>query len=730
MTGWKDMRSAKARAFSGVAMAHASALLIGAIVFLIVLGPSFLAGHAPFLETPLADVAAEQASYVLVARAPWHLPVFGLPDVNTPEGANAVFMGGMPLYALVARLLRPFVHQSTAMLGMWYLICYALQGHSFFVLMRQVTRKEPLLLALASLSGVLAYAFVTRFGHISLCAHFTVIYAMAAAMQTQQEGADWRRGLAWLALLNVVALLIFAYLAVPTFALFGGAVLGLLHKRKLGLVGAAAITAAFLALMLSVAGLAGFFWSVQRAEPVDMSSYSELGFNIGSLFIPPQSILFPRQALIREWWGGDFYLGVGVMALLVLAVLADARALGTTMVRNWPLAGVLAILLAYAVSNKVAFGPYVLFEYPLPAWLQPVLGIVRAGGRLFWPIGYLVMATAFGVVVRAYRPRVAGGLVAGAALLSVVEASGSTSFVRFLAFTPPPLPVAWSGLQDVMDAHRAVRVYPSFWCNPGADDTPKRRLHAEIQLTSARAGLASNSAITVRKMKDCDRENATMGQDVLRPGELDIFTSPEVARAALDGRPEAVSGACRQFDLVPSSGVMCSIDWTRDTALPISQLQPLTTLWPALAEGDTIDFGVHGNWERFAGSGWWVASDGSTTWTEGDQSSLRFDIAGNTRPRHLSLVLKAIPAIGPGAPTRTVDVALNGRQVARWTFGRMEMTSRTVNIPPDLIPGNIVLSLEEDGHRSFKEQGLGDDPRHGGLAVQSVRLEADAPSAP
>ncbi len=718
------------QALRSVPASHVAALLVGALVFLVVLGPGFLTGHAPFLETPLGDVAAEQASYLMVARAPWQLPIFALPDVNTPEGANAVFMGGMPLYALFARLLRPLVGQSTAMLGAWYLICYTLQAHSFFVLMRQVTRKEPLILALATLSGVLAYAFVTRFGHISLCAQFTVVYAMAAAMQTQREGEDWGKALTWLALLNIIALLIFAYLAVPTFALFGGAVWGLLNKRKISLARAVAVTGAFLALMLAIAGLAGFFWSVQRAEPVNMSSYSELGFNIGSMFIPPQSVLFPGQDLIRAWWGGDFYLGIGVMALLVLAVLRDGRAIGMTVVRNWPLAVVLLLLLVYAISNRVAFGSYILFEYPLPAWLEPVLGIVRSGGRLFWPIGYLVMATAFGIVVRAYSRRVSLSLVGVAVLLSMLEASGSISFVRSHAFTPPHLPISWSGLQAVMDAHRGVQVYPSFWCNPGADETPKRRLHAEIQLTSARAGLTSNSTITVRKMKDCDRERATMRENVLRKGDLDIFTSPQTAQAALEDRPEAVSGACREFDLEASTAVMCSADWTNTTTLPIPELRSLIALWPVLSVNETIDFGIHGDWERFIGAGWWVASDGATTWTEGDKSNLRFTIAASAGSRRLSLAVKAIPAVGPAAPARVVDVALNGRRVARWSFDRMEMSTRMVEIPPDLVPGNVTVSFDEDGHRSFKEQGLGDDPRHGGLAVQSISLSADLPARP
>jgi hypothetical protein len=80
-----------------------------------------------------------------------------------------------------------------------------------------------------------------------------------------------------------------------------------------------------------------------------------------------------------------------------------------------------------------------------------------------------------------------------------------------------------------------------------------------------------NSASTARKIKDCDREAKNMR--VLQPGELNIFLSLATARAAL-GTADP-SQMCRSFKLDTSEAAMCSLEWTRDTTVPIPELKPI-----------------------------------------------------------------------------------------------------------------------------------------------------------
>lgn len=113
------------------------------------------------------------------------------------------------------------------------------------------------------------------------------------------------------------------------------------------------------------------------AEPMPMSSYGTLGFNVGSLVIPHQSILFPGWPILYDWWGGDFHLGAGIIALWASFLLFSPKAIGGPLVRNWPLAVLLFFFALFCVSNHVNFGATTLFTYPLPQFVAPVIGMAR-----------------------------------------------------------------------------------------------------------------------------------------------------------------------------------------------------------------------------------------------------------------------------------------------------------------------------------------------------------------
>ncbi len=696
---------------------------IGVCAFFVVLGYQTLLARAPFLVRPTGDFAAEQASFVLVANDIWRFPFLALPQVNQPEGANAVFFGGTPLLALLARLWRQITGASEApnLLGFWYLICFALQSHAFFFLMRQITRERPLLLAICSAAAIFAYAFLTRFGHVSLFGQFFVIYAMGLVIATLRPEVPWRRTLLLLAGVTIVAMLIFAYLAVSIGALFGAALLMLWWSGSVRLPVATGIGAAFAGLLLLMAWSSGYFWSAARAEPVDMSSYADLGLNIGGLFIPPQSPLFPDRPLFRSWWEGDFYLGLGTMGLLAFGIAARPRAAARGLLRAWPLASVLGALTLYSLSNRWAFGSIVLFQYPLPHWAAPVVGLARAGGRLFWPIGYLMMALGFALTARVNR-RAVPVLLLVALALGGVEAVGPFHAMRRTAFLPVDFPLDYEGLQHVMDSHRTLRLYPSFWCDPGADGSVKRVVHWQLQITSARAHQNSNTAITVRKMKDCAREQTDMPSETLQSGDLDVFLARKDFERAFVGRAEERAAHCREFDMGSQQGYMCSAAWDPGTAVPLRQLTPVgDSLTTDFATRRRIDFSSTGDWDDFSGSGWSRNSDGPFTWTEG--ADARLDVPLPVIARGADLVFEVYPFLArPAIPQRTVTVLVGDRVLATWTFEVGDWSTRDVLVPPDLTGLPLHLDFRESETRSPRDLGLSQDPRHLGIALRSMKI--------
>lgn len=698
---------------------HIVALLIGLVAFFVVFGPEFALVRVPFLANPVGDVAAEMAGYFHFAHDGWHWPLFSLPNINEPEGANQLFIGGVPILAFVAKLIAAVSGRVPNLFGLWYLLCFVLQAHALFFLMRQITREQPYVLAVASVVGVLSYAFLTRIGHVSLFGQFLVIYAMGLVIATTRSDASAKNILIKMAVLVFVALFVFAYLAIDNIVLFGTALVSLYWRRRLSLFQAAIVGTCFAVALVAIAAAGGYFWAVGRAEPVDISSYGALGLNLGSLVIPPRSILFPNNALFNNWWEGNFYLGLGILLLWALLLWVAPRVIWRVLVRNWPVVLILALLTVYCISNQIEFGATHLFSYRLPKFMAPVVGMARSAGRLFWPLGYFLMAAAIALTVHKYRLR-AFPMVIAVVALACAEATGTYAFVQSKVHTVPPVSLNYAGLAEVMDQHRKMLVYPSFWCDPGADDSPKRLTHQQLEFLGARANLASNSAITARKMKDCGREAASV--PVVRDGDLAIFLAPSAARASYASHPRDVTEQCRSFQLGGASGVMCSTAWSRNTLLPIPELAAVSSLQSSLKPGDAIDFSAKGNSANFIGNGWWMVPDENLTWTEGEMSSLTFRLP-DLPSAELSLAIDTIAFVsGARLPNRTVEVLVNDQLLATWEFRDSSPSEKRLDLPAGLDGQVVMFSMRQSASPSPKELGLNGDPRHLGLGVRQIVL--------
>jgi hypothetical protein len=145
---------------------------------------------------------------------------------------------------------------------------------------------------------------------------------------------------------------------------------------------------------------------------------------------------------------------------------------------------------------------------------------------------------------------------------------------------------------------------------------------------------------------------------------------------------------------------------------------------PGFALGETIDF--RDSATRDARGIGWAAREPWGTWTEGKRATMRVTL--DPKPAgELTLKARARALVSDAQKVQLVDVMVNGRHLARWTFDRLEPVVQTLRIPADVLAGltTVEIDFRIERPHSPKEMGLNGDPRGLGMGLIEARISAD-----
>jgi Uncharacterised nucleotidyltransferase len=151
---------------------------------------------------------------------------------------------------------------------------------------------------------------------------------------------------------------------------------------------------------------------------------------------------------------------------------------------------------------------------------------------------------------------------------------------------------------------------------------------------------------------------------------------------------------------------------------------------PRLALGERLSFAVGGGGRPFLGADWSFAEEHGT-WTMGREAVLRLRLVGGVAGRPVVLVFGVAPRLSPLRPHSRVDVVVNHRKLARWSFAGSEWCpqEREVEVGSSLLDpsGRLEVRLIVDRPITPNSIGQGSDSRHLGLFLGS--LTSRIPSA-
>lgn len=352
--------------------------------------------------------------------------------LNAPDGTGLLFTDSNPLLSLLAFPFRGLLPADAQVIGWWLLSCLFLQLFFAWKLLRNHAPNEVALWCGVLLLAALPSLF-NRYVHVNLMAHWLILWALWRFMDPVRTGEN--KG--WAVLIALTAF-VHSYLLVMVGAIWASAMLERLWKAPKA---APRLITECAAILVMVGGIA---WSIGVFEPHwPAGNYGAFAMPLDALWNPGTGTFSTFLPAIEQRPGRGFegfqYLGLGLLILLPLAAILAQRLprpaidSSDSLARLKWLVPALVALTLLAISTYPDFAGQPLPRYPLPETLAVALDAVRASGRLFWPVAYVLVFAGIRILYR-LEPRRAGLALVALAVVQIADLVPMATVIRAQSF--------------------------------------------------------------------------------------------------------------------------------------------------------------------------------------------------------------------------------------------------------------------------------------------------------
>jgi len=666
----------------------------GAFAALCVLSPLLL--FTAFFDWHVVDptrigwlMEADWGQHVLGWNAWRHMPwsTFNHETLlGAPIGNTIVSTDSNPLFAYIFKPFRAWLPDRFQYIGPWFLFCVCMHFVFAYKLVRPHAPNRW-----AALGGAIALSALPmlyyRMRHDTLVAQWLILWALHLFINVPDDelpvfgkpldfikswftnGAKMR---GYAAMLGVTAM-VHPYILFMVAAVWGGDVLKRFWPAARRLDRAVILDTA-------VRSLFSLFWAVlglwlagsfTKGMSPGAGGYGYYSFPLDGWFNPVRQDF---STVLRAWpldggqsFEGYQYLGFGLIVLILAAVALyiitpEARQSKDVLNRLKPLILPFLALFVIAASNHIQFYSVDLVSFPLPKFLTGPAAVLRASGRLVWPITYCLVLASLIVLFKS-RPRVVGVLLPLVLVVQAYDLQGFSAAMRKatgLAANPQVFYLTTSPLWDKLVADSSgVDFYPA-------------QVHLNDKLFYELTWRATSQVKPVNTMYAA-RENLLQiayqdaGMAAFRRGEVNsdhlfVFLKQCDAPASLQGRLRMLDGV---WIIPPAKDA--------DMDLPKPEWSPVSSdvRFGWLDQGTCM---LDDNWSK---------PDVSGVWSEGPEANVVIPIRhvqfDSPRPKALDLKIKAY--------SRTpvdVDVVINGVHVSTIELTR-QVTLNTVHLPASVL---------------------------------------------
>jgi uncharacterized membrane protein len=688
-------------------------IFLGVGAFFAVMGPFALDPQNIAWLASGDDIAQHYLGSVFYRYGPWSLPLGLNPNFGLEVSSSIVFSDSIPIMAFLLKLLNHLLPEPFQYFGIWVLMCFILQA-VFAWLLIGLFSKDVIVKIFGT--GLLLFAppMIYRIGlHTSLASHFLILIALFLILRPSKKN----RVFYWCALLGLSSLVAFYLFAMVSVLWFtdlldktfkNNSITIKLFLNELALV--------FVTLLFTF-WQAGYF-----AIPLGSSGEWGFGFfrmNLFSIFNPMGWSQIVDRLYINEnsfEYEGFNYFGFGIIIALFVVLWKIGIPLKKIVLyirlRPFLFSGLLLLTLL-SVSHNIGIGPWNI-SFKIPEVILSIGSVLRASGRLFWPVWYLlVLAIIFGVV-RGFPRQTCVAILALAMLIQIIDTSNYWRNLRRQMMTPKALTFAspltshfWNDVPKLYKKviRRPIEGWPVDWQVFAAYAGSKRM--ATDSVYQARVNYEKFRPLNEGFEKDIKNSNLDSDALFIVSNHLVLPILAKInSQKYLFARIDNVNVLAPNWNDCKS----CS---TVDSNLHIANL------FPRYRKGQVISFSNSApRSDLVLSHGWWGWSDNWGTWAVGSGATMSFLIP-NDNPT--SLIISARALVSPLHPEQIVDVLVNDKLIKRYKFTIPEHNKIYIPITPELVhQGYMTVQLQFLNPIQPKNIGMGNDSRALSLGVESA----------
>ena len=608
-----------------------------------------------------------------------------------PVGNTLISTDSNPPFAFLFKPFARWMPTNFQYIGLWFLFCVCMHFVFAWKLIRpHAPGRWTALGGALALSALPALYYRER--HDTLMAQWLILWALHLFINVRDDAVpegttprdfviSWFRNgskmLGWSALLGFAGLL-HPYLLFMVAAIWGGDVLKRFWPAartmdRPAIFDTIARSAFALAAAVLALAAAGTFTKGMSAGAGGWSYYS---MGLDAFFNPVRPDF---SAILKAWplnggqsFEGYQYLGFGLLTLLagsavLFVATPEGRQARAFFGRLTYLALPFLVLLLLAVTNRGFFYGQQLWNFPTPKFLIEPLAVLRASGRLGWPIAYCLVMAALVVLFKS-RPRIVAILLPAALALQAYDLQGFSTAMRNATslaasdetyyLTPSP---AWDRL---VASAKGVDFYPA---NIHLND----KLFYEVTWRATSQQKPVNTVYAAREnLIQLSYEDA--GEDEFKQGEVNndhlfVFLKQCDVPPALWPRLRMLDGV---WIIPPASAGL-------DDELAKPQWSPMASKlrfgW--LDQGTCL---LDDNWSKPDVEGVW--SDGPKAGIVIPIKAVKFDTAKPPRKLDLNLTAKSRRPV-------TVTVMANNVKLGEITLGRQK-SDNILHLPASALRGD------------------------------------------